>query len=900
MQAKTRIRKHIMLLSFLVPVLLTLFVFLARGIFPFGSQSFLRTDLYHQYAPFFSELQQKMRNGGSLAYSFDIGLGTNFMALFSYYLSSPFNLFLLFVPSGNVIEFITYLTVLKIGFCGLAMSLYLRRHYHKKDSAVLFFSLFYAMSGYLCAYSWNIMWLDCIYLFPLVILGAENIFQEGHPFLYILTLSLSIISNYYISIMICLYLVLYFFAYPFLREEKTEEKTFFRRGLIFLLASLLSGMFAGITLLPEFFALRLTASSSVSFPKEISQYFTILDMAARHMTGVATEQGLDHWPNIYCGVIVFFLLPMYFLNRQIRFRKKMAAGLLLLFFFLSFSVNILNYIWHGLHYPNSLPCRQSFIYIFLVLSMCYDAFLHRKFWIRQETGIALLTALSLLLLSQKVITENEDISFTSVYLSLGFLLLYYGIFLWRPERRFREWKLIALLCFGMLEAMLNTAITSVPTTSRTQYLSDRRDTEILMGLTKAQEPAFYRFMKEEQRTKNDGAFLHFPSASIFSSTAYREVSDQYRLFGMEASTNAYSTVGATPLMKSLLSIRYSFDKKLLSGEEMLEEGKELLGSSGEINLYERKETLPFGFLLTKNEFDSIRTDQGTPALVQNGFADALSVPPVLVSVLAEMEGERDRFTAENAGEYFAYVSNRSVKEVKVSYKDRDRNFENVDRGYFLPLGYLKEGESVSISSKTEGQSLNCELYRFDEASLHSLYERLASRGMKLKSMTDHSLEGTFSSDGNEMLFFSIPYDEGWRIILDGEAAQAEKAFGAFLSVPVTRGEHEIKLCYVVPGLRTGMLLSGSALALFLLLLLTEVHQHRKKRKIYQKKRGQRGGRYRETEQEENPEQNILPMIGREEAAGSGDSCRCQSALEEVDPFETGDEPAADAADPEKR
>ena len=36
--------------------------------------------MYHQYAPFYSELWNKIRNGESLTYSWDIGMGTNFMS----------------------------------------------------------------------------------------------------------------------------------------------------------------------------------------------------------------------------------------------------------------------------------------------------------------------------------------------------------------------------------------------------------------------------------------------------------------------------------------------------------------------------------------------------------------------------------------------------------------------------------------------------------------------------------------------------------------------------------------------------------------------------------------------------------------------------------------------------
>ena len=69
-------------------------------------------------------------------------------------------------------------------------------------------------------------------------------------------------------------------------------------------------------------------------------------------------------------LLLFFLL--YLACRRVPVREKAVYCGLLLIFYLSFSVNVLNFLWHGFHYPNSLPCRQSFLYIAVVLSMCYE------------------------------------------------------------------------------------------------------------------------------------------------------------------------------------------------------------------------------------------------------------------------------------------------------------------------------------------------------------------------------------------------------------------------------------------------------------------------------------------------------------------------------------------------
>ena len=145
-------------------------------------------------------------------YSWDVGMGVNFAALYAYYLASPLNWLVILCPKAYIIEFMTGMIVVKIGLSGLSFAWYLRKHCHTETAAVGYFGIFYALSGYMAAYSWNIMWLDCIILFPLIVLGLERLVKDENGFFYCITLGLSILSNYYISIMTCLFMVLYFIA----------------------------------------------------------------------------------------------------------------------------------------------------------------------------------------------------------------------------------------------------------------------------------------------------------------------------------------------------------------------------------------------------------------------------------------------------------------------------------------------------------------------------------------------------------------------------------------------------------------------------------------------------------------------------------------------------------------
>ena len=801
------------LISFIIPVMAMIFIFIFRGIFPFGEETFLRTDMYHQYAPFFSEFQYKLHHGGSLLYSWDVGLGINFSALYAYYLASPLNWLLILCPKGLILEFMTYMIVVKIGLAGVAMCWYLRQRFSEHTLGCSFIAILYALSGYISAYSWNLMWLDCIILFPLIMLGLERLVRGESAMLYVIALGLSILSNYYISIMTCIFMVIYFICLNVL-EGLEDGRVVGLRILRFAIYSLIAGGLAAVTLLPEIYALQMTASSDFNFPQTATQYFTIIDMFARQMPFVETEQGLDHWPNIYAGALIFLLLPLYFMNRKIELREKIVHGLLLVFFYLSFSVNILNFIWHGFHYPNSLPCRQSFIYIFLILVLCYEAWLHRAASSAQEVNASFGMAIAFLLVAQKVVTDDA-IHFSVFYLSGLFVLLYY-YFLYMERRRTKRahhWTAVAMLVVVSVEATLNMAVTSVTTTSRTAYVSDNKDVEKLMQAVRAEDDSFYRFEKITRKTKDDGAWMNFPSVSLFSSTAYAHCSDFFRRMGMESSTNAYSITGSTPLMNMLMSVKYGiYSEEPQAPGEM---GLSYIASSGMTSIYQTEFALPLGYMLSDAELEAWDTHAGTPALAQNSLCEALDCAPVMNSVLGEFYDSDYSFTADQAGEYYAYVNNAAVKQVSANFGYTEKSFNNVDRGFLLELGYLEAGDTVTLHSKTEGQSLSADVYRFDYNALRQLQDVLQDESLELTSWKDTKLSGTITTEKGGVMMTSIPYDPGWKVFVDGVETEITEVKDTFLGVELTPGMHTIELRFMPQGLVLGGLITALSLAMLL-------------------------------------------------------------------------------------
>ena len=797
--------------AFAIPVIIMLIIFVQRGIFPFGEETFLRTDMYHQYAPFFSEFQYKLTHGGSLLYSWDVGMGVNFSALYAYYLASPVNWLLFLCPKGLVIEFMTYQIVIKIGLCGLTMAYYLRKHCRTNDFGVAFFGIFYALSGYMAAYSWNIMWLDCIILFPLIVLGLERLVRDGKGMLYCLTLGLSILSNYYISIMTCIFMVLYFIALLVLDEEMHWEK-FVGRGFQFAVYSLLSGGLAAVVLLPEIFALQMTASGDMSFPKTFSQYFPIFDMIARHIGNVETEIGLDHWPNVYCGVAVLMFFILYLLCKRVPAKEKAVYCAMLIFFFASFSFNILNFIWHGFHYPNSLPCRQSYIYIFLVLFVCYRAYMYLRETPWKHVTAAFAGAVVFVLLAQKLVTEDH-FHFIVYYVAILFLALYLGaIALYQKGERYYFPALFYALAVVSIEAAVNTAVTSVTTTSRTAYTDDNAAVEKLVDTLQPND-TFFRVEKVTRKTKNDGAWMHFPSVSLFSSTANADLSALFKKLGCESSTNAYSITGGTPLIDALFSVKYGLYSEKPEDTSM----RTALGEQDGVWLYQNNYTLPVGFYVAPDFEARWDLETGNPADAQNSLADAVGAEQVLDLVLdTTTEGSDLTFTPETGGEYYAYVGNKKIEKVTATTWKGTKTFTNVDRGYLLELGYCAAGEVVTLTAEDSKEEMWADVYRFSENGLGSVAAKLSAHPWNLTSWTDTSLKGSISCGQEGWLFTSIPFDAGWKVLVDGKEQEPEKILDSFVGIWLSAGSHTVTMEYTPKGLIPGALISAASVLLLAL------------------------------------------------------------------------------------
>lgn len=813
-------------LAFVLPVLVMFAVFIIDGIYPFGDRCFLSTDLYHQYLAFFSELMRSVKGGAGISYTWNVGVGSNFLALYVYYLASPFHWLGLLVPSSHYIEFLTYLVVGKIGLCGLSAY-----HYFSRRScacmrgwcAALFFSLGYALSGFMAAYNWNIMWLDCVILFPLVIMGLERLVEEGKSALYCLTLALSIFTNYYISIMICIFLVLYF-VYLFLTGCGRGMRKNLAAVRDFAVYSLLAGGMAAVLLIPEVCAILATDFGSVEFPDKVESYFSVLEMLMRHCVAVSVEKGLDHWPNIYCGAAVFLCVPLFALNEKIPARRRFGMLALSGVMLLSFSTSVLDFIWHGLNYPDSLPARQSFIYIFLMLCMCLDGVNYLDFNVKEQKHriIKVYLGVAAAMLFVEQFAEHEDIYDGVEWLTLLFVTIYAAV-LYQMYLRGKAWQkqLFAWIAVAVMvcETSINTGVTSVANVSRSGYLENLEDYSELATLIMEQDKDFYRFDKFKRKTKNDGTLLGYPTASVFSSTMNSAVMDLYERLGMRHSKVYYDYDGSTAFTSALLNVKYVFGENPQFANDIFTPEESL----GTVSVY-RAKTLPFGYVAPEG-YDLPEGYKNSGLRLQNQMVYDLGIQGTLFEkcTVRSDGGDNVRFTAEKDGIYYAILTASGTKKVKLLGTTPDElEWNDTKKGSVLYLGNVSAGGKVTITnndSDDDTKKVSADVYRLDEEVLREALDVLSAQHLEDVKYDSTHLSGRLSLREEGRLILSVPCEKGWEVVLNGEPVEPEVFGGTFMAFDLQPGEYELSMHYVPYGKYAGIIVSVVSVIIFAVICL---------------------------------------------------------------------------------
>ena len=846
-------RNKLILAAFCLPVILMLLAFLVMGIYPAGENQIAVIDMYHQYVPFLGELQEKLQSGGSLFYTWNGAGGSNFWNLLAYYGASPLNLILVLFPKKFLMEGVTLILLLKIGLAGSTMAVYLRAIVWEKDKrsadiSLVGFATLYALCSYVMAYYWCIMWMDAVALLPLCILGLHKILDGRSGVFYTVCLALVVFINYYMAIMVCIFILFYYPVLYFIKVQGESAGHFFKTTGRAVGYSLLGVLMSAVMLLPTWMSMQSTYYISADMPEKTELYNDLLDILNQMLPNaeLTYREGL---PNLYCGMFVVILLVFYWISRTIPLREKLLNGAFLVFLIFSLNINKLDFIWHGFHFPNQLPYRYTFMICFLLIAMAYQVF-QRVDEIRvNHLWILLAAGGGYYLLAQKILTEHIKDLDLFVYSGLAWLALYVAILLLYKKGRLPKNLLLILTVILLTCEMASntcTSIDQVGTTQRSNYYANEADIAKLVKKTEGTDERFGRTEMNDNYILNCPAMYHYKGISQFSSSLNANATALMENIGVEGAPdkNRFNYNQTDPVTNAMLNIRYLIGKNLPIDDSDFKQ----IAKSGNSRLYESIYPLSIGYMTA----DTIRTwnyEQENPFMVLDDYVRAVTqnkytsvfteIEPVDVSAAnielsstgdgmwdSTLENETKKsktiltYQAQQAGKQYLFIEADDADAITVSQEKKDDKIEiRNDCGSIVNLGEMDSGTEFTVTieyKEGKGGSVVSHVCTMDEAVWQDAYKMLSASMLDVTDYGDSCLKGTINVQEDGVFVTSVPYEAGWKLKVDGHTREINELIGgAWISTSLSAGEHQIELSFRPPGLIAGLLITLASIGLLI-------------------------------------------------------------------------------------
>ena len=103
---------------------------------------------------------------------------------------------------------------------------------------------------------------------------------------------------------------------------------------------------------------------------------------------------------------------------------------------------------------------------------------------------------------------------------------------------------------------------------------------------------------------------------------------------------------------------------------------------------------------------------------------------------------------------------------------------------------------------------------FDEAEMEKLHAKLAASTMQDIEIGFNSITGKITTPDSGTVYLSLPYMSGWNYYVDGVKVEGSEYLGG-VGIPVTAGEHTIKVIYTPRGAWLGFAVTGATILLLI-------------------------------------------------------------------------------------
>ena len=819
---KKNLKKYLPeILTFIVPILIMLISCIVNKTYPFGKEILPKYDGYYQYAGFTSYYKNVLLGNESLFYSFKGLLGYNFYATSIYYMFNPTNLLCIFSTSENILEYYTFIILLRIGLSGFTMCKYLKYKFKNQSNLrYIIFSISYALMAYNVCYFFNYMYFDTVVLFPIVVLGLDKLIYERKNRLYIISLTLSIISNFYIGYMVCIFSLLYFiYNIVIYKLDRNIIKDF-------IISSLLSGFMCMIIIIPE--ASELLKGKALLYASSKAEYFkfnmNFLNIFYKFLPGSTSNYDLEYgMVNIYVSLFVIILVIKYFFNKKISKKERITTLIFILFFLFSISFNLLDFAWQLFQKPIWYPNRYIFTFSFFLITIAMKEITNITYKTNIKENLIIIISFILLtlysIISLKI--HNDNLKIISYILGI-ILILQYTFFLNNKNAKY----LLVMLFF--IEVTTNAIFTLKimgKTTTMTQYKTNEEINEKAVKHIKEIENKdnnFYRMELSTSTVHNSPSLLNYNGINHFNSVKNAKTLNFLNKFNYQVTDDtSVEFNNYNPYLTSLLGIKYINGSK----DEMYYENV----YNENPYMYLNKDALSLGYMIYNKEFkESNSSYQNTENLINSMLNTDIKRYKVIdsfngkdteikeidnkkyviskTSIKIEMEDKASNSMFLIPSRNITFVANYSIfindDEIKDAVIKQSPIFINKGDTYKIII--------KSNLSKTELNSLKWYQINYDKY-IETINELKKNEFNITKYNKDNHIEGNIDVNNDKnVLLLTIPYDKGWNIYVDDNKINYDICFDSFICLDLDKGKHDIKMNYVPSGFIVGLIISSLA------------------------------------------------------------------------------------------
>ncbi len=870
--------KRMYIAAFLIPAIVIFMAYAIFGIYPFGQESTLVLDLNGQYVYYYENFRDAFWGNGSLVNSWSRNLSGETVGIFAYYLASPFMIIILLLPRSMMPVSILIMQMCKVGAAGVTMCYYLSRQRKLSNNSALIFSILYALMGYMIVQLMDPMWLDGLIYLPLICKGIEKLIDDGKWLYFIIPLALMFVANFYIGWMIAIFCILYFIAYYFFVSEKAEPFKFrhlLLSGSKFAAGGVLAAVCAAWLLIPLYYSLSLGKFEFSNPNYSMKTQFDFIDFFVNLLPNVYDTCRPEGSPVVYCGVLTIILVPLYFMNSNIKLRQKIGYGMLALSIVLSMYMSTVDIVWHGLQVPNWLPYRYSFTCSFLLILMAAQAFDRIEGISYKEIGF-----MFFLLTGYVLYIDKQGLDNVKLLPTVWFTVLLSGIYalLLYMHKKYYNVKPVPVVIVVIVIAELVTSsaytmyridedVVYSKYSSYNRYITLGRNTT--QKIYDMDDDPFYRIESNYHRTVNDAMAFGSYGISHSSSTLNSGPIEFLNKLGFSYGGHYIKYKGSTYISDAILGIKYVTEKGSVADEEgnitaaTNKHYDDLVLVNGDnkdiMYVYENPYALPVGFMASSDIADLTLTGDN-PFVCQNELLSALvtdtkaeyfnriEVRDVLTEnakpstygshtkYVPRVEGENSHieflFNAPTTDMIYMYLPSSYERKVNVwiNHDFLDYYFEGGNK-VIQTLGRFDEGEEISLittitEEKNEVLFADEYFYYLDEEAFKASIDELKQNPLVLEEFKENHLKGTVTADEDGILFTSISWEPGWTIKVDGEKVEPVELVDALIGIPMTAGEHTVEMTFFPKGMTMGIIIS---LCGIIVVIIIAVVENRKKK-----------------------------------------------------------------------